>query len=182
MSEYLAAQRYARALSEAIADSDQLDETLAWITEFVALINSNAELRAALTSPSIRLAERTAVLDHVLKRSEASPLLSSFLREVLRRGRIQNLQEIARVFRRRVDERLKRTTAQVTTARPVSDEHADRLQEGLSTYTGKTVRIKRTVDPEIIGGVVVKVDGTIIDGSLKARLQLLRDAIIAEEN
>jgi F-type H+-transporting ATPase subunit delta len=182
MKNYLAAQRYAKALSGAIPDPEPLERALSWLQDFAALLADHAELRSVLQNPAIQSTARLAVLDEVLVKTGADPILRSFVHELFRRGRMDIVAEIADVFGRIADQRLNRVTARVTTAQPVTDEQAERIRAGLSSYARKDVRLRIKVDQAIIGGLVVKMDGTVIDGSLRARLKQLRSALLSEEN
>lgn len=182
MKNYLAAQRYAKALNDSIADEAQLESALEWLQKFADLLAENAEFRSLLQNPAVRASARSAVLEEVLEKMKAEPILRNLGRELFRRGRIGIVGEIAEIFGRMVDARLNRVTARLTTARPVTDQQAEKVRAGLAAYADKEVTLKKRVDPAIIGGLVVKIDGAVIDGSLRARLKQLRNALLSEEN
>lgn len=182
MKNYLAAQRYAKALSDSLPELEQLEPASEWLQGFATLLAENAEFRLVLQNPAVPAAARHAVLEDILAKTSAEPVLRNLASELFRRGRLNIVTEIAELFGRIVDARLSRITARVTTAEPVTDQQAERIRAGLATYANKDVSLKKRVDPDIIGGVVVKIDGIVIDGSLRARLKQLRTALLSEEN
>lgn len=182
MKNYLAAQRYARALNDSIAEPERLEPALSDLQAFAALLSENADFRWVLRNPALQASQRAAVLDEVLQKMGGDPLVANLARELLRRGRIDIVEEAVETFGRMVDRRLNRVTARVTTAQAVTDDQAERIRAGLSSYSNRDVRLKTRIDPKIIGGVVVRLDGTVIDGSLRARLKQLRNALLSEEN
>ncbi len=182
MSDYLAARRYARALSAAITSSAELDPALEWLRDFSALIEGDAAFRDAVTNPINPISERLGVLDEVLRAMNAGELLTRFAKTVLQRGRIEHIGAITRVFRRHVDDRLNRTTALVTTAHELDTAQENEIKSALAAYSGKEVRLVKAIDETIIGGVVAKLEGSVIDGSLRARLNQLRASLLSEDN
>lgn len=182
MKNYIAAQRYAQALDGAISDALELEAALKWLQNFSALLAENRMLDSVLRNPAIRAEARLGVLDDVLAKTDAPAKLRNLLRELFRRGRLDIVEEIAEAFGRFVDRRLNRLTARVTTARPLNEQDAENIRAGLAAYLNKEVRLRTRINPDVIGGVVVRVDGTIIDGSLRARLKQLRNALLSQEN
>lgn len=178
----MAAQRYAKALNAALTDAEALEPALNWLQTFAELITANGELRQVLQNPSLPMAARASVLEDVLAKLEPNPVLLNFIREIFRRKRMDIVAEIAEIFGHLVDDRLNRITARVTTAQPVTDQQAEKIRAGLAAYADKDVHLKLRVDADIIGGLTVKIDGTIIDGSLRSRLKQLRQALLSEEN
>ncbi len=181
MNNYLIAERYAKALSASIPDPGQLDAALAAVSGLNELYRVERGLRNTLANPAIDVDKRAAVLAGVL-RAEHPPQVVARLAEVLlRRGRIALLPEVATVFAAIVDERLNRATGLVTTTVPLTDSQQARLRGALDTFSGKTVTMECAVDREILGGVVARIGGTVIDGSLRTRLERIKKALLAEE-
>ncbi len=120
-------------------------------------------------------------MEEVANRAVVADTVKRFMMVLLDRRRVAIYADIVEVFARNVDERLNRIAADVTTAIPMTAGQEDALCSALGRYSGKTVRINATVVPEILGGVVARVGGTVIDGSLRSRLDRIRNALIAEE-
>jgi len=181
MKNRLAADRYAGALSAALADNAALEPALKALADFSKTLTENRELAPTLENPAIDIGAREAVLTEVLRSAEVPEAVQQVLMLLLQRGRMAMLPEVVEAFSTRVDTRLDRATAHVTTARPLTPEHEALVRESLAQYTGKTIHLVATVDPDIIGGVRARIGDKVIDGTLRARLRHLRDELIAEE-
>jgi F-type H+-transporting ATPase subunit delta len=88
---------------------------------------------------------------------------------------------VAEVVSDRVDERMNRTAAQVTSAQPMPDDQRARVEESLAQFSGKTVRATYETDPALIGGLTAVIGGRVIDGSLRTRLARIKEALIGQE-
>lgn len=181
MKDHVIAERYAGGLSASIESDDRLDAVLETLQDLAETYTEHHDLRTVLKSPAVAPEVREKILDDVLARVEVTGEAADFVRILFKRGRIAMLPDVIAMFRSAVDERLNRVLAHVTTAVALSPEQEDRIREGLSTYSGKTVRIAGDVDPEIIGGIVVRLHYTVIDGSVRARLQRAKQTLLAEE-
>ena len=178
MKNYLVAERYAKALCDALEDAalDNAGEMLAALND----IYQEAEaLRNVLSSPAIEIEQRTALLRQVLDTAGVEGAVARLAETMLARGRITLLADVAAVFGLLADERLGRVRATVTTASETSPEQEERMQAALSAWSGKDVRVKREVDPEILGGVIARLGGAVIDGSVSTRIRRLREALLA---
>jgi F-type H+-transporting ATPase subunit delta len=181
MKDYLLALRYASALVQSIGDNAQLEPAADSLKGIARLFARNHALHSALSTPSIDVERRVEVMNQVLG-NDVPPLVMRFCDLLLRRQRIAILPAAAQVFSTLVDKRLGRVTAQVTTAIELDETHSAKLTEALSKFSDKTVRMDCTVDPEILGGAIARMDGVLIDGSVRNRLERLRAALLAEEN
>lgn len=181
MGNHLIADRYARALSGAIEDDGVLQQELDRLYELSELFSTHHDLHSCLSNPAIDAALRVKVLDEVLDSLEITGPCRNLAHELLERGRMALLAEIVQAFSDLVDERLDRVTAVVTTALPLTDEQKDTLTKGLAAYSNKNVRLRCEVDAELIGGVVVRIGGEVLDGSLRTQLDNLKDTLIAAE-
>jgi F-type H+-transporting ATPase subunit delta len=180
MADHLIAERYAAALSGVIADNEQALSVMDRLDTFAELMAESHDLRSCLGNPSMDIAQRRQVLDDVLKKLGIDGPLHNLAQELLRRGRITLVGEIASSYSVLVDKRLNRVTAFVTTALPMTDGEMAALTKGLEHYSGMTVRLRCKTDPRIICGTVVRIAGKVIDDSVKSRLDNLRTALLAE--
>lgn len=181
MKNHLIAERYAKALSASIESDERLDGILEGLQDLAETYAENHDFRTVLESPAVDPKVRQKILDDVMTRVQVSGEAAAFVRTIFKRGRIAMLGDIISMFRTTVDERLNRVLARVTTAVSLTPEQEGRIQKGLSAYSGKTVRITTDVDPDIIGGIVVRLHWSVIDGSLRARLQRAKQTLLAEE-
>jgi len=181
MRNYLIAERYAQGLNQSIANDTDVEPTARALHDLGALFETSHDFRSVLANPAIDRDKRREVLDAVMQ-AEAMPGPVARLAQVLlRRGRITMLADVAQVFSMLADARLERVQATVTTALALDEGQAGRLGSALERYSGKAVRLKRDVDPEILGGVLVRIGSTVVDGSVRTRLERLRDALLAGE-
>ena len=181
MKDYLIAERYAKALSASIPDTVDLDAAQAVMSQLSELYTTEPSFRSALANPAINVDDRGAVLAEVVRRVDAPAPVARLTDVLLRRGRIMLLPAVAVVFATLVDERLKRATAAVTSAVALGDLQRARLRAALGKFSGKTVRLEEALDPELLGGAVAQIGGVVIDGSLRTRLEHMRQALLAEE-
>lgn len=181
MSDYLIAERYARALGEVIEDDGALDAVAADLDALCAEVSDHHDLHACLSNPAIDAGVRKRVLDGVLDKMEARPEVRGLVHELLSRRRIALLPLVARAFGEIADARQGRVTARVKTALPMTSAQEAELQASLSAYTGKDVRLQSEVDPDLLSGVVAYVGGEVIDDSLRTRLTNLKNALVLGE-
>lgn len=174
MKETLVARRYARALVEALKDASRLDPVGANLREFGELFESNAELRVALENPAIPMQTKKAVLDAVLEKLKMDALAASMMRLTLENGRIGLLPLVAEEFEDMSNAALGRIKVGITSARPLSPEEENSMKGALKKFTGKTAVMTVKQDPSLIGGVVVRIGGSVYDGSVKNQLKALK--------
>lgn len=165
-----AARIYAKALVEAAGPdvarvADELDA-------FAAVRSTAPAEWDALVAPGVPAAARKATIDRFM--AEASPLVRNVLKLLVDNGRLESVPYLADEVRAMVNERAGLLDVHVTSAIELSDELRTRLEQRLSTNTGKTVRLHASVDPDIIGGLIVRHGDTLVDTSLRGRLDQLR--------
>ncbi|MCP4640338.1 MAG: ATP synthase F1 subunit delta [bacterium] len=181
MKNYLLAGRYARALGQAVPDDQRLERAHEQLSALAELMETHHDLHSCLGNDAINEESRALVLKAVLERLGAETEVQRLARRLLARDRTFLVAEIAGEVSKVIDERLNRTTADVTSAAPLSDAQRDLVQASLGAYSGKAVRLRCQVDADLIGGVVARVGGRVIDGSLRTRLNRLKAELISEE-
>lgn len=181
MKHYPVAERYARALSESIADAGELETALAALEDFQGLYAETPDLRSAFSNPGVSVEKRATLLQEVLAGEDMPDAVRHLLDILVRRGRIALLADVTEVFSTLVDRRLNRIGARVRTATPLSEAQRARLVQVLENYFKKSIRMKCVVDPTILGGVVARVGGVVLDGSVRSRLERLRAELLSRE-
>ena len=174
------AGRYAQALFELGVEKDQVEELGEALQQMKGLFEQSAELRGVLLNPAIKLSERRKVIEAVAQRANWPKLFTNFLLLLLDKDRLRHVSDMATSYGRKMDERLGRARADVTSAVQLSDADLEKLRARLGTLTGKDVILSTDVDEELIGGVIARVGGTIYDGSVRTRLQRMRESILKE--
>jgi F-type H+-transporting ATPase subunit delta len=169
------ARRYAEAAFE-IAERDGTVD--AWLDAFAASESLLAEpgLSRLLANPAIPTSDRQALLEQVTgDRITGAP--RRLLQLLVARGRIERLPEVAREFRRLHRLREGITLASITSAAPLTQPEVDAITAQLSGMTGGRVEVSLAVDPELLGGVQVRLGDRLIDGSVRGRLERLRSKL-----
>jgi F-type H+-transporting ATPase subunit delta len=163
---------YANALFEAAQDKGRLEPVREQLAQFVAAEAEVPELRALLRNPEIDPRARAAALEELL--AEGDEVLRNFLLVLADKGRAAQLEEIAREFERLVAEHEGVVHAELTTAVELSDGEAGKLLAQIEKASGRKVEASRTVNPELIGGIVLQVGSHRLDASVRGRLERLR--------
>lgn len=165
---------YARAILD-VAEAEEVAERVEDdLFRFARTIEGNVELRDRLTDPGVDIGGKLAVIDELLG---GHPQSASAVMWVLQSGRIRQLTAIADALVSMAAAKRSRVVAEVRTAVPLSEERRRELAEALSGTTGQDVEIRAVVDPDIVGGVVVRIGDTVIDGSVARRLEELRASL-----
>ena len=181
MKNYLIAERYAKGLSRAIEDDSRLEAAAQHLRAVRGIYEQDHDFRSVLANPAIEVKQRASILEAVVEAVEADAPVTRLLQVVLRRGRIAVLPDVSEVFDSIVDERLNRQGARVASATPLDEGQRERLGHALEAFSGKSVRMECTVDPELLGGVVARMGSTVLDGSVRTRLARLRNTLLSEE-
>ena len=166
------ARTYARALFDAAKEQGKLDEIREELEAFVTAIRDVPELRALIRNPELDPPAKADALAAVLQ--DADEVLRNFARVVAEKGRAPMLEEIAREYDALVAAEERILNVELTTAYELSDNEADSIVKQIEEASGRRVEAERTVDPELIGGVVLKVGTLEVDSSVRGRLERLR--------
>ncbi|HWU39114.1 MAG TPA: ATP synthase F1 subunit delta [Candidatus Acidoferrum sp.] len=172
------ARRYARALVDVAATSNELETVHQELRECAELLLGHRELRHLLTNPGILRRDKLQILDQVVSRLAHRPLTMSFLRLLLEAGRLPALESVLRAYETLMDERLGRVKAMVTAAGPLEAEAQEQLRQRLERVTGKQVYLEVTEDRRLLGGLVAQIGSLVYDGSLRTQLTRLREQLI----
>jgi F-type H+-transporting ATPase subunit delta len=176
----LVARRYASALVEIGQETGLLDSIADEIDNAAAAYLSSADLRNAIDNPLIALEAKKTVAVELAARLGVGEISKNTLLLLIDRRRMRALPQIARYLREMTDARKGLLRAEVTTAAPLSDAYYEKLKAQLEKMTGKRVVVDRKQDPTLIAGVVTRIGDRIFDGSLKTRLETMRDALMPQ--
>ncbi|MEO9527427.1 F0F1 ATP synthase subunit delta [Roseibium sp.] len=171
------AKRYASALLGLAEDEGVTADVERDLTAFEGMIAESDDLDRLVRSPVFSAEEQLAALSALLDKAGISGLASNFVKLAARNRRLFVLPDMIKSFRVLLAEQRGEATAEVTSATALSDEHVAALKEALTASTGKSVNIAATVDPALIGGLVVKVGSRMIDTSLRTKLNSLKFAM-----
>lgn len=173
------ARRYAKAivaLGQEDGNTDQLTRELDVIVG--TLMSHDAQLFDALCHPALALTERQGLLNTLMPKLEAHPMVQNFLRLLLEKQRFSLLPAIASDASNQADTLAGRARAVVTTATPMSAAMEKAVQATLQEATGKIILLETVVDASLIGGMIAQVGGKVFDASVKTRLVELRQQLL----
>lgn len=171
------ADRYANALFELAENDRALIDLETDVGRFATLHEQSDDLRRFIQSPMYTADDQVRALGEMLSRAEIKGLVANFLKVVAANRRLSMAPQIIAAFRRKLAEKRGEMTAEVTSAEPLSDGQAADLKAALKASLGKDVTLTTTVDPSLIGGLIVKVGSRMIDGSLRTKLNSLKLAM-----
>jgi F-type H+-transporting ATPase subunit delta len=167
------AQRlYARALFEAAQEAGRVENVAADLAALAGAMDDVPELRAFLRNPQIDPTGKAEVLAQLA--GDGDELVRNFVRLVADKGRAGELPEISAEFEALVAQAQNRLAVELTTAHELSDAEAKSIVEAIEKASGRTVEATRTIDPSLIGGIVLQVGSRRADGSVRGRLERLR--------
>ncbi|QEG24396.1 ATP synthase F1 subunit delta [Mariniblastus fucicola] len=164
---------YAKAFLGFAKESGKLDAMVEELGEVVGVFNELPKFRLAMESPRIDAADKTSMLDKAFK-GKCSDGLLNFLKMVAQRDRFDCLNSIHSSTVKAHDEMAGRVKATLTTASEIETSVQDSVAKKLSGILGKEVTLVCVVDPDIVGGMVVRVGDTVYDGSVVNQLQQVR--------
>jgi F-type H+-transporting ATPase subunit delta len=169
-------QAYAAALLEVARAEEQLEKVADELFRFARALEDSEELRGTLTDEALPPEKRQAIVEDILGR-RASPVTASLISFVVGVGRARELVAIIDKVVEQAAAEAKREVAEVRSSMPLDDEQRERLAEALSKSLGKQVEVKVVVDPSVLGGVVARVGDTVLDGTVRHRLEQLRERL-----
>ncbi len=169
------ARRYAQAVFEIALEKKELER---WQTDLQKIVGAIADetFLAALESPKIKTEDKSKLLTKSL--GDISPLALNLVLMLITRGGVAMVEEIAEEYQRMLDEYHGIQMADVITAVPIDDKDKEKLAEKLGTLVAKKVVLKSEVDPEILGGIVARVGGKLLDGSTRSKLAALKRELV----
>lgn len=171
------AGRYASALFDLARDERQIDSVSGSLQTVRQALEGNEDLKALTTSPLIGRSDAGKAISATAEALKLDPVTTNFLGVLARNGRLRQLPDIIRLFSRLAAEHRGETTAEVTSARPLDDDQVAALKAQLGSRVGRDIAIDQRVDPEILGGIVVRLGSQMIDASIRTKLNTLANAM-----
>lgn len=167
---------YAEGLFRLVQAEGDLARVEDELYRFGKLLETNHELKQALSDPSLDKAQRTKILDELLA-DRVLPQTLTLVAFVVDQGRGRQLPQILAELSELAAAARQTVVAEVRTAVPLDEQQRKQLADALSKATGKNVDLKPLVDPSVIGGVFAKVGDTVIDGTVRRRLEQLKEQV-----
>ena len=171
------AGRYALALFELARDDRKLEAVGAGLAAVKAALAQSDDFRTLTTSPLVGRDEAASAVAAAAEAMRLDPLTTDFLGVVARNRRLARLGDIIRAFETLASRHRGEVTAEVVSARPLDDDQVAELKDKLRSRFGTDIAVDLRIDPEILGGLVVKVGSQRIDGSIRTKLNTLAHAM-----
>src|SRR3954469_21904787 len=171
------AGRYASSLFDLARDQRQIESVGNSLDALGQALLDSKDFAELVASPIVSREEAGRAFTALAPQLNVDPITAKFLGVLARNGRKNELRSVIRAFRRLASEHRGETTAEVTTARPLTDAQLAALRQQLRTRAGREVAIDATVDPNILGGIVVKLGSQQIDASIRTKLNRLAQAM-----
>jgi F-type H+-transporting ATPase subunit delta len=166
---------YANALFEVARNEADLPEVEDELFRFARTLEASDELRTTLTDAALPVSRRQQIVEDLLG-GKANPVTVALSSMVIGTGRSRDLVAIIDELVRLSAAEANKELAEVRSAVPLTDDQKTRLAEALGKATGKSVELKVVIDPTVLGGLVAQVGDTVIDGSVRSRLEQLKTA------
>lgn len=165
---------YAKAIFEIARSEGAVERVADELFRVARTIEAEHDLRQTLTDLAVPVEAKEKVLAEILG-GKVSPHTLNVLNFVVRQGRARSLVEIADGLAELAEQESRREIAEVRTAVPLDEEQARRLTDALEAATGKSLSVKVIVDRSVVGGIFARVGDVVIDGTVRHRLDLLKD-------
>ena len=174
------ASRYARAFADVVTSAHlnaaAIDRQL---SDFLATWNGSAELRSTFESPALPAAQKVAILDKLNAKLGLQKELRNLIAVLINNDRIAQVGEVAAAYRAEVEERQGIRQAEITTARELPESERATLLAGVGKLAGAKIQPTFKLDKSILGGTVVRIGSTVYDGSVRGRLERLKEVLVA---
>jgi F-type H+-transporting ATPase subunit delta len=174
------ASPYARAFADVVASARLEPAGIErQLKDFLATWDGSRELREVFEDPSIPAPQKVGILDKMNAKLGMQRELRNLIAVLINHDRIAHIHEVADAWRREMQERLGIRQAEIVTARELSEPERKSLIEGAATLAGTRVEATFKLDKDILGGTVVRIGSTVYDGSVRGRLERLRETLVA---
>jgi F-type H+-transporting ATPase subunit delta len=174
------AARYARAFADVVAtaklDAQALDRQL---QDFLATWDGSRELRELFANPAVPSVQKVAILDKLNAKMGLQRELRNLIAVLINNDRISDVHEVATAWRAEMQERMGIRQAEIVTARELGEGERAELIAGVGKLAGSRIEPTFKLDPGIIGGTVVRIGSTVWDGSVRGRLERLKEALVS---
>jgi F-type H+-transporting ATPase subunit delta len=170
------AQVYARSLYQVATEQDKLDKVRDQLGEFADALDQSRELQTFFFSPYFSTEEKKEGLDAAV--TDADETVRNFLRLLLENHRMPVVFRVRREVDRLWEEDHRLLPVEITSAVELDPSIAERIGDEIGRQTGRTVQLTSTVDPNVIGGIVLRVGNSILDASIRTRLENLRKQVV----
>ena len=178
MIKYKVANRYSKALFDVGLEYNKLDKLLKDLETFTELFTTNKEFKIVMETSAVSREEKKEIVEELAKRFDFNPLTINFFKLLIDKNKIKFIPTINEVFLKRYRDYIGLADYEVISAVELDTSIINEIKEKLEKKTGKKIELSTKVDPEILGGLIVKTEGLIYDGSLKSHLLKIKEKIL----
>jgi len=175
--------RYARAFADVVTalklDAAALDKLDKQMDDFLATWDASTELRELFANPAVAVPQKIAVLDKMNAKLKLRKELRNLLAVLIKNDRIGEVKDVAAAYRVEMQERRGIRPVEIVTARKLGEKECVSLVNGVSKLAGAQIQASFKLDKSILGGTVVRIGSTVYDGSVRGRLERLKEALVA---
>ena len=178
MSRETIARRYSAALSDVVLATGETETVKAELAGWTEIFYNSTDLQTVFSNPAITHINKEKVLEDLIAKVRPSKATANFLRVLLQNGRLTEIGEINDRFDAVLQERSGVVAADIISARELPEDERTAFQTNLEKLTGKKVNINYAINKDIIGGVVTRIGSTVYDGSVKTKLENLKEQLV----
>lgn len=171
------AGRYASALFDLAVEADALGTVEGELTALDGLLAESDDLRRLAESPVFDADTKLAGFTAVLEKAGAGSLLKNFIGVLAHNHRLSDVRDVIAAFGQLAADHRGEVAAEAISARPLSDDQTSSLRNQIEASLGKAVNLSTTVDPSLLGGLIVKVGSRMVDSSLRTKLNRLQQTL-----
>ncbi|MCA9409685.1 MAG: ATP synthase F1 subunit delta [Candidatus Omnitrophica bacterium] len=175
------AQRYGEGLFRVVRETGKYQEVAAELASFLSLIQTSPQVKDLMENPVYGTSERLSFLEGVKEKANFSETTHGLLYVLIERNRIEHLESILQSFEDLYRDELGLVSAEVTVASEIDAAAQAKIKELVHALTQKSPELDIKTDPDIIGGLKIKVGNTILDASLKSKLERMHQALLEPE-
>jgi len=177
MSVETIARRYGSALADVVLKSGETEVVKNELAQWAAMIQSSQALYDTICNPSITHLQKEDLIGSLIEKTRPSRTTANFIRVLLQNGRLADVAAISDRFSSELETRGGIVSADIISARELPIEQKSDLKAHLEKLTGKTVNLNFQIDANLIGGVVTRIGSTVYDGSVRTKLNNLKEQL-----
>ena len=172
--------RYARALADVVAAGNNYRQVLEELEAFAAVYAGSVELREVCETPAVALAQKVSVIDAIAQRLGSSRVTLNFLRVLASHHRLPLLDEVIQAFRKVAYARMGIVEVKISSAARLTDRERELLHARFDGLMRRQSELQFHVDENLIGGIVAQIGSTVYDGSIRGRLDRIREELMKQ--
>jgi F-type H+-transporting ATPase subunit delta len=167
-------KRYAQAVFEIALESDKLEEWQSNLGKIAQLVQ-DTEFMALVENPKLPFELKAKLVQEIL--GKINPMALNLVYLLIAKGKLKNAGQIADEYERLLNNHYGIKSAEVTTAIALDATERERLSHYLEAIVGKKIRFNTQIDPDILGGFIARIDDSLIDGSIRNKLEMLKKSL-----